>query len=99
MFVAAAAAAAADDDDDGAAAAAVAADAAAATVAVLHSVEIFLVHISIAVVACGLWLVLSFHFAIGLGLLGQAQQMQQLCKYLCASKSKKAKKKKMPANC
>lgn len=52
MFVAAAAtaAAAADDDDDGAAAA----DAVAATVAVLHSVEIFLVHISIAAVACGL---------------------------------------------
>lgn len=96
MFVAAAAAAA-DDDDDGAAAAAVAADAAAATVAVLHSLEIFLVHISIAAVACGLSC-LSIS-RLGLGCLGKRSKCSNYANTCAPQKIKKQKKKKMPANC
>lgn len=90
MFVAAAAAAAAaaDDDDDGAAAA----DAAAATVAVLHSVEIFLVHISIAVVACGLSC-LSIS-RLGLGCLGKRSKCSNYANTCAPQKIKKQKKKK-----
>lgn len=89
MFVAAAAAAAADDDDDGAAAAA-AADAAAATVAVLHSVEIFLVHISPAVVACGLSC-LSIS-RLGLGCLGKRSKCSNYANTCAPQKRKKSRK-------